>query len=105
VVIDLESEKDSLVGDELLLETLNKETRLPWLFLVRNKWLIPCPSVNNTPLSFNNNKKYLVQSPETSHDVPMQEEQEATRFRSRLQGHANMDIMDKVVVISKNRKV
>jgi hypothetical protein len=33
----------------------------------------------------------------------MQEEQEATRFSPRLQGHANMDIMDKVLIISKNR--
>jgi hypothetical protein len=35
-VIDPESEKDSLAGDELLLETLNKETMLPWLFPVTN---------------------------------------------------------------------
>jgi hypothetical protein len=47
-VIDPESEEDSPGGDELLLETLNKEMRLPWvtngLFLAQVSVTPPYPS-------------------------------------------------------------
>jgi hypothetical protein len=48
--VEQESEEDSNIGDDLLLETIHKENEASAL-AAANKWLIPCPILNSNPIS------------------------------------------------------
>jgi hypothetical protein len=48
--VEQESEEDSTIGDELLLETIHREHQAS-AQVASNKWLIPCPILNSNSIT------------------------------------------------------
>jgi hypothetical protein len=47
--VEQESEEDSNIGDEPLLETIHRKNEAS-AKAASNKWLIPCPILNSNPI-------------------------------------------------------